>query len=61
MEIATKGAGLILFFSDVDNHSRVREVSIENINVEIPWGYFDGATKGDPVRCGGGIVLHLDE
>ena len=61
MEIATKAACLILFFSKVDDHSWVREVSIENINVEIPWQYFDGVAKGDPVRCGGGIVLHLDE
>lgn len=61
VEIATMAASLILFFSDVESHTRVREVFEENINVEIPWGYFDGAAEGDPVRCGGGIVLHLDD
>lgn len=24
------------------------------------WGFFDGATGGDPTRCGGGAVLHFD-
>lgn len=61
VEIASKDASLILFFFDVESHSRVWEVSVETINVEIPWGFFDGATGGDPSRCGAGIVLHLDE
>ena len=26
----------------------------------MPWAFFDGAARGEPVRCGGGILLHFD-
>ena len=60
VEIAIKAIGLILFFIDGDHHTRVREVTVESINTEIPWGYFDGAAGGELARCGGGVVLHID-
>ena len=60
VEIATKAVGLILFFLDADHPPCVTEVTVESINSEIPWGFFDGAAGGEPTRCGGGIILHLD-
>ena len=60
LDIASKAAGIILFFSDGEKPPRAREVSAEAINKELPWGYFDGAVEGDPSRCGASIVLHLD-
>lgn len=60
MAIASKAVGLILFFFDEESTPRSRVVSLDSINVKIPWGFFDGAAGGDPVRCGRGVVLHLD-
>ena len=60
LDIVSKVAGIILFFFDRGKPPRAREVSAEVINVEIPWGYFDGVAKGIPSKCGAGIILHLD-
>ena len=61
MEIATKDADIITFFMNFAPSLIRRPVVQEVINREIPWGYFDGATRGDPVRCGGGVVFFLNE
>lgn len=60
-EIASKDVGIIAYFSvSGPSHSR-RHVVQELINKEFPWGYFDGAAGGDPVRCGGGVVLFFND
>ena len=61
MEIASKDAGFISFFSDSIPTPRQGVVSHEIINKEIPWGYFDGTVGGVPVRCGGGVAIFLNE
>lgn len=60
VEIATKAVGLILFYTYVDSPPRMRPVSLESINTKLPWSFFNGSVGGDPVRCSGGVVLHLD-
>lgn len=33
----------------------------EAIDKSFPWGYFDGATQGEPIVCGAWALLYLDE
>nr|ADE75964.1 unknown [Picea sitchensis] len=32
---------------------------ILSIDYEVPWGYFDSASKGHPPMCGVGVVLFI--
>lgn len=60
VEIASKVVDIIVFYLDFDPPPRMWPVTMEHINQELPWGFFDGVVGGGPVRCGGGVVLHLD-
>lgn len=33
----------------------------EQINREVPWGFFDGASGGNTARCGGGVVIFFND
>jgi hypothetical protein len=37
-----------------------RVPSMPTLDLEIPWGFFDGAIQGHPPRCGVGAVLFLN-
>jgi ribonuclease HI len=39
----------------------IRNVIVEAVNKLIPWGFFDGASQGEPRRCGGGGLLYLSD
>lgn len=60
LEIVAKAVGLIVFFSDTDVLPRQRLCPTVKIDENIPWAFFDGVARGDPVRYGSGILLHFD-
>jgi hypothetical protein len=41
------------------NEKKTRLLIMPELNQEIPWGFFVGASKGHPLRCGIGVVLFI--
>ena len=48
-------------FSSAQKPPQIRDIRHKTIDKSIPWGYFDGATQGDPTYCDAGAVLYLIE
>ena len=59
-EIAIKVVGIAEHFLDLVPQVRFRPILQENINHDMHWGFFNGDVGGDPIRCGGGMVLHFN-
>jgi hypothetical protein len=38
---------------------KIKKIMMLNMDKSIPWGYFDGASKDHPSRCGAGVVLSI--
>jgi len=38
---------------------KIKKIMMLNMDKSIPWGYFDGANKDHPSRCGAGVVLSI--
>ena len=36
------------------------DLVMPEINFEILWGHFNGASQGHPTMCGAGVVLHVN-
>lgn len=34
---------------------------IQYLDYDIPWGYFDGTSQGDPPHCGVGVVIYFNQ
>lgn len=39
----------------------LRLLSMPDLDYEIPWGFFDGASQGHPPYCGVGVVLFVSQ
>ena len=59
--VATSSVAIANHFVAVPSPSHVRLSPQESIDKSCPWGFFDGATQGDPSLCGAGVVLYLKE
>ena len=59
-EIAIKAMGIAKHYVQLNSDLKTRNILQEQINLEMPWGYFDGAVEGNPSLCGGGVVLFFN-
>jgi ribonuclease HI len=52
--VASQSLGILSFFPQGRCGLRVRNLQFEEIDHTRPWGFFDGASQGEPYLCGGG-------
>ena len=59
--VASNSVAIANHFLTTQKPPRNRIPVQEVIDKTYPWGYFDGASQGDPTMCGVGVVLFLEE
>ena len=59
-EIAIKVVGIVDHFVESNTNMKYRNIMQESTNLEVSWGYFDGAAGRNPSLCGGGAVLFFN-
>ena len=51
-KIAIKVVGIAEHYVQLNPNMEFRNIQQEQINLEIPWGYFDGVAGVNPSLCG---------
>ena len=59
--IVANSVAILGFYPQIGRSRGVREICPEEIDRGRPWGFFDGTSQGQPVKCGGGAAFHLSE
>lgn len=59
--IAVQGEGILSHFPQEKDGVVIRQVQEEEVDKSYPWGFFDGAARGDPIACGGEGCLFLTD
>ena len=59
--VAAQIVSIVQHFKAPVKASRTRGTQEEQIEKNIPWGYFDGASQDQQMTCGGGGVLYKTE
>ena len=59
--IAANFVAIANHFVVIQKPPRIRLLVQEVIDKSYPWGYFDGVAQGDPIVCGVGALLYLDD
>jgi len=59
--IAAQVVSIVQHFKVLEKPSQPRGIREENIDKDVPWGYFDGASQEQQMLCGGGGVLYKTE
>ena len=57
-EVARKGLDTLSYFSQTKNNPSPRIIAPEQLDKNIPWAFFDGASQN--LTCGGGAILFLN-
>ena len=59
--IAANSVAIANHYVFIQKPPRARILVPKAIDKSYPWGYFDGVVQGDPLVCGAGALLFLDE
>ena len=61
IKCALESIGILSHFPQENVKIKFRQVTKEDINKSRPWGYFDGATNGNPKRCGARGLIYFSK
>jgi len=59
--VAAQAVSIVQHYRVPGRECKSRDIRVEQIDKKMPWGYFDGASQENHMRCGGGGILYKND